>query len=473
MKIRHLLSAAAVPALLLCACDDDVSQIGGSLSMGEVTILVDSLATDLESECVYYDSFDGRNSTKLLGRINVPQYGRLSCSFVSQMMSATKMNIPDSIGVEDLDSMRLVLSVPRGSLTGDSLAPQQLKVYRLEKGLPAGISSTFDPDGYYNPARPMGTRSYTLSNIAKGDSALKRDAFVRIPVHMPMEFARDLFNKYRAGDPVFQWPATFNEYFPGIYVEQNFGNGCIANISKAEMFTYWHRTVRENKLQPDSTYAWVDRIVRDSVCLLASQPEVLSSNVIRYDVSDYIRGLAEAGKRVITTPGGYRVNFRFPVQRLIDEFRRNGAAISVVSSLRMEIPAEAIDNDFGLDVAQHLLMIRKNEYEEFFRENKVPDGKSSFYAAYNADNGSYQFNSMRSYFLQILEDDEKGETIDADDTEFVLVPVAVKTESVTNYDGSSTIYVTRCQPYLERPTMTQLHTDRAIICFTYSSQQIK
>ena len=94
MKIRHLLSAAAVPALLLCACDDDVSQIGGSLSMGEVTILVDSLATDLESECVYYDSFDGRNSTKLLGRINVPQYGRLSCSFVSQMMSATRMTIP-------------------------------------------------------------------------------------------------------------------------------------------------------------------------------------------------------------------------------------------------------------------------------------------------------------------------------------------------------------------------------------------
>ena len=64
----------------------------------------------------------------------------------------------------------------------------------------------------------MGVRSYTLSNIAKGDSALKRDSYVRIPVEMPVLFARDLFEKYRADDPVFQWPSSFNEYFPGIYV---------------------------------------------------------------------------------------------------------------------------------------------------------------------------------------------------------------------------------------------------------------
>lgn len=204
MKARHLLFAVTVPALLLAACDDDVSQIGSSLTQGEVTIMVDSIATELESESVVYDSFDGRNTIKLLGRINVPEYGNLSCSFVSQLMSATKMNIPDSIGVEDVDSMRLVLSVPRGSLTGDSLAPQQLKVYRLSRELPAGISTTFDPDGYYNPSDPMGVRSYTLSNIAKGDSVLKKDEFIRIPVQLPISFARDIFEKYRAGDPMFR-----------------------------------------------------------------------------------------------------------------------------------------------------------------------------------------------------------------------------------------------------------------------------
>ena len=79
---------------------------------------------------------------------------------------------------------------------------------------------------------------------------------------------------------------------------------------------------------------------------------------------------------------------------------------------------------------------------------------------------------MRSWFLKVLEDEEKGETIDEEDYEFVLVPIDVKTEDVAGYDGSVTTYVLRCQPYMVRPTMTELHTDRAIICFTYSSQQI-
>lgn len=472
MKLKTLIAAAVVSAGALVACDDDVSGIGGSLAGGEVNIVVDSLATDVESESVYYNSFDGRSTTKLLGRINIPQYGRLSCSFVSQMMCATGMNIPDSITVNDLDSMRLMLSVPRGSLTGDSLAPQQLRVYRLEKELPGDISTTFNPDGYYSSNSLLGSRSYTLSNIAKGDSALKKDAYVRIPVDMPMSLARDLFTRYRAKDPMFEWPATFNKYFPGIYVEQNFGNGCIANISGAHMFTYWHYTVQESQMQPDSTYIKVDVIKRDSVCLLASQPEVLSSNVIDYQVSDHIRSLIESGRRVITTPGGYMVNIKFPVQDLLEEYHSNGDAISIVSSLRFEIPAEEIENDYGIGVAPNLLMIRKSEYENFFRENKIPDDLNSFYAAYDSDSRSYRFNSMRSWFLNVLEQERKGEKIDEEDYEFVLVPIDVRTENVTNYDGSVTTYVLRCMPYLVKPTMTELHTDRSVICFTYSSQQI-
>jgi len=471
MKIRYLLAAAVASSGLLMSCEDEVSGIGSSLSKGEVTITVDSLETDIPATSVYYESFDGRSASKLLGRISVPEYGSLSCSFVSQMLSATKMNIPDSITVSDLDSMRLVLSVPRGALTGDSLAPQQLRVYRLSRELPADITTAFNPRGYYDPSSPMGSRSYTLSNIAKGDSALKRDAYVRIPVQMPMSFAQELFEKYRAGDAVFEWPAIFNEYFPGIYVEQNFGNGCVANISNAEMFMYWHRIDRTYDMQPDSTYAYVDHVRRDSVCLLASQPEVLSSNVIDYKVSDYIKGIAKSGKSVVTTPGGYMVDLTFPVKRLLDAYKSHGQSMSVVSSLRMEIPAVAIDNDFGLTVAPYLLMVKKSEMASFFDENKVPDGKTSFYAAYDSDNACYQFNSMRSYFLDVLADEEAGESVDDEDMEFLLIPVDITTETVENYN-TTTVYVTRCQPYLTKPTMTLLDMDHTIVCFTYSSQKI-
>lgn len=471
MNAKLLLPAALLASGIMTSCQNDVSDIGGSLTQGEVTITVDSLATDIDATTVCQDSFDGRSLTRLLGRLRVPEYGSLECSFVSQMLSAAKMNIPDSISENEIDSMRLVLSVPRGALTGDSLAPQQLKVYRLTKDLPSDITTTFDPHGYYTPSSVLGTRSYTLSNIAKGDSAMKKDPYVRIPVTMPKSLALDLFRRYRAGDAMFEWPATFNDYFKGIYVQQNFGNGCIANISAARMYTYWHRTELRYEKQPDDTYKYVPHIVRDSVCLMASQPEVISSNVINYQVSDKLKQLVADGKSVITTPGGYTVDMKFPLKRLIDAYMQHGYLMSVVSSLRLHIPASAIKNDYGINVAPYLLMVKKSERESFFNENKTPDGLSSFYAAYNSETGSYQFNSMRDYFLDILAKVRNGEEISEEDVDFTLLPVAVTLETVQEYGGSK-VYVTKVQPYLSKPTMTQLATDRAIVSFVYASQQL-
>lgn len=119
-----------------------------------------------------------------------------------------------------------------------------------------------------------------------------------------------------------------------------------------------------------------------------------------------------------------------------------------------------------------MLMVKKSEAKKFFDENKVPDNKSSFYAAYDSEKKRYVFNSMRQYFLEVLEAQEKGEEIGSEFSDFLLVPVYVRTETVENYN-STTTYVTRCQPYLTRPTMTEIHTDRSIVTFTYSAQQIQ
>lgn len=79
---------------------------------------------------------------------------------------------------------------------------------------------------------------------------------------------------------------------------------------------------------------------------------------------------------------------------------------------------------------------------------------------------------MRSYFLDMLERKQRGETVSEEDMTFTILPVLITTESQSNYN-STTEYVTRCAPYVAIPTMTQLHTDRAVICFTFSSQEIE
>lgn len=473
MKLKSLFTIALSLLGLnaLTSCEDSTSPIGGSLISGDVTITVDTLEMKIEASSILEADFDSRAKSKLLGRINVPEYGSLDCSFVTQLLPATKMNIPDSIKVEDVDSLRLVLSVPRGSLTGDSLAPQQLKTYRLTKQLPSDINSAFDPAGYYDPQNPLGVKSYTLSALSMNDSMFKKGADIRIPVMMPSKMAKDLFTAYRDNTQIFQWPKTFTEYFPGIYVEQNFGNGCVGVISGVEFYLYWHfnEQVYQKKDDDSGEYHYVPKLARDSVCLLASRPEVLSANRVEYKVSDYLTNLTNEGKSIITTPGGYYVKLNFPAKELIERYDKDLYTSAVVSKLSFEIPAEPVKNDYGLPCAPYLLMVKSSEREAFFRDNKVPDGKTSFSAEYDEERGCYSFTGMREYILDLLE----SGSFNPEDMEFSLIPVILATESVSNYYGEATIYTTGCSPYIGRPTVTALDTEHATIIFTYTRQTIQ
>ncbi|MDE6842196.1 MAG: DUF4270 domain-containing protein, partial [Muribaculaceae bacterium] len=288
MRIHNLpLTCGAL--LLACAAvtscnDEETSAIGSSLTQGEVTITVDSTAFNLNASPVYRQRYDTRSTTTLLGRLDVPEYGALSCSFVSQLMPGAALAIPDSITEAHIDSMRMVIQAPRGSLTGDSLAPQQLRVFRLNRQLPSDISNDFDPNGYYDPSVPIGTRSYTLSAIASGDSLFTNAPTIPIDISLPREDALATYRAYRDRPEIFQWPAEFAKFMPGIYVEQNFGRGCVANVSKAFFLLYWHYHIERNVVV-DSVAVTKSVLMKDSVAVFTTAPEVLSSNNITYTPS--------------------------------------------------------------------------------------------------------------------------------------------------------------------------------------------
>ncbi|MDE6026749.1 MAG: DUF4270 domain-containing protein [Muribaculaceae bacterium] len=475
MKIKHFGAAlVALASSLFISCQDDLSSQGSSLVTGEVTITVDSLPTFVPARAVPVDQYDARSVTKLLGRITVPEYGSLSCSFLSQLYPSPVLGINDTVPESYIDSMKMVIRVPRGSLTGDSLAPQQLKVYKLNRQLPSGITNNVNPADYYDANDPdalIGSTAYTLSVLAKGDSAILKDGNVYMRVNIPREKALECVRKYRTDASIFQWPATFAQYFPGIYVEQSFGNGCIGNITDMGFMLYY-RVDKKVSSKDSETGETVTTTVaaRDSVCLFSSAPEVSSSNVIDLKLSDTIKGLADQGKSVITTPGGYYVDIDFPAQQIIDKYSQNNSMLTVVSSLSMEIPASTIENDFGIGTVPYLLMVKKSEREEFFRNNKIPDQVTSFYAEYDAEKKSYSFMTLRDYIISLI---NSGKPITPEDVEFSLVPVKIVTESVKQYNNTIAIYVTRCSNYIEKPTMTLLDTDNAVINFTYSKQEIE
>ncbi len=475
----------ALPATVLAfaafstSCEDETSKIGPSLTDGDIDISIDTLYFDLGAKTIANDNYDSKTGNLLFGNIDVPEYGKLNCSFVSRMMCATSLDmLPDSLqSPERVDSCRLFLSIARGDLVGDSLTPQKVSVYELTKQLPSNITNSFNPEGYYDPSKCLGSKSFTVSYAGRTDSlatskptsgtnssgqTVVQNGVLAIGVDLPKEFGVKIFEDYKNNPQIFQWPSTFAEYYPGFFVESTFGKGCVSNIYGLDLYIYgWYNA--KQTTETDTT--WVHKPFY--VSPLISSPEVLSSNNIKYKVSDHIKNMVTNNESVVTTPGGYNVEFRFPAEDIIRHYHKGEHNLSVISDLILTIPAETIDNDYGIGAPPTLMLIKTSELKDFFNNNKIPDNVSSFTAEFDSTNKRYRFSSMRSYLLGLL---NKGELTD-EDVEFTIVPISLETESGAY--NSSTTYITKCTPYTIKPTMARLHTDEAMVVFTFSSQIIE
>lgn len=456
----------------LTACEEDTTSIGSSITTGEVKISVDTFYFNLGAKALPVSSFDSKTGNLMLGSINTTEYGELNCSFVTRLMCVPKLDVADSLlNVDRVDSCKLILGANRSDIIGDSLAPQRLSVYTLTKQLPSDINNLFNPEGYYNAAAPLASKSYTLSEISGTDSAFYNNSFVDLSVDLPVSFGKEIFEKYIKEPEIFQWPQTMAENFlPGLFVKSTFGKGCVANIESAYIAVFYYNLAPSTTIVDKDTIPIVKHVANVTFPFTVS-PEVLSSNNITYSPSKQIveKNMVDDGQIVVTTPGGYLANFLFPAQPLIDRYKDKNSHLSTINDLILYIPAEVYNSQSGMPVAENLLMVKTSEYENFFKNNKVPDNLTSFTGVYDSNNQRYYFTTMRNYLIDLL----TKETITQEDLEFTIVPVEITTETQSNYYSSSTTtYVTKCVPYTSKPTMTLLKTDKAMVTFSFSTQVI-
>lgn len=466
MRLRLLPIAALCMAagLWSTSCQDETSIIGGTLTDGEINITVDSSFT-ITGESLYVPEFDARSGTLLLGNLECPEYGKLKSSFVARLMPATSLDVADSITALDVDSMKLKLSFQKGAFTGDSIAPMQLKVFRLTKQLPSDILSSFNPKGYYDPSSPLAVKNYSLTALGMKDTLINVDRYGHIAMNLPLQLARDIFTAYRTNPSVFQWPDEFAKYFAGIYVENSFGTGNIVNLTVGEVCTYYHYNKMVTQIVDGvAKPKYVN--VADSVTLISTAPEVLSSNIINFTPSATLTSLAASGKALISAPCGYMTKIKFPAQKILDKYWSSDFNLAVINNLVLSIPAEKISNDYGINPPPYLLLIKTSELEEFFAQNKVPDNSSSFWGSYDSETETYTFTTMRQYIVDLM---LAGKDVDPADEDFTIMAVNIVNSQLVNNQGT---IVTKCVPYLLKPSMCRLDLDKAKVKFTFSSQYI-
>ena len=469
MQYFKLLTAfmAVAGICSLSSCEDD-NNIGSSISKGEVAIVVDSVFT-VSGNSVRNEQFDSRSKTLLLGRIAADDFGTLDCSYAARLMPAASLNIPDTIPVDDISGMKLKFEYVKKSLVGDSLAPQQLSVYRLSRQLPADINNLTDLSGFYDVSQPLGVKTFTAASLGQASSVYNsKNGVVSIP--LDKSFAQEVVAEYRRDPSIFSRPEHFAERFAGIYVRSTFGRGLIINMASTEFTTYYNYT-RQVTVIKDGVSTKVDSLFTDSTTLFSISPEVLSANLSRLTPAQSLISRIYQGECVVQSPGGYNVKVRFPADQIIDRYYNEDFNLSVVNSLSMEVPAIAINNDYGFTFPPYLLMIKTARLEEFFLNNELPEEEDTecFYASYDSSSRSYTFNGLRPYILALM---KNGGSVAEEDMDFTIVPVNITTELVGVSPNQKTV-VTECAYYMTRPTLCALDVKNAKVKFTYSRQYMK
>lgn len=458
---------AACLLLGLHACTDET--IGVSITDSVSSIIEDSSFV-ITGHSVRNDRVQMRTSTKMLGKLQADGFGQLTAEAVTSWMPAVNI---DTTGTraEWIDSCRLKLRIPyRSGFTGDSLAPMRLNVYRLNQALPSPIYSDFDPTDYYDSSDLLASESYspssgwleTSTSYVTGTSSYDTVRVISVP--MPVELGRELFRAYKSDPSIFSAPKRFASIFPGIYINNSYGSGHVLNIKATELDVYYRKYTQLSDTT-DTIYP------ARCQSYLASTPEVVSNNIIRFNVDDAITSMVNSGEAMIVAPAGYEVQVRFPIQDIIDKYKNNiGNNQSMINTLSLTLPVSVPLTEYNIQPPTYLLMVKTCQKDNFINGDSLANNKDSFYAIYDAQSKEYMFTGMRDYIIDII--NNHGGVATEDDINFTITPVDVTnyTYQASSYYGGSTTVVTKISPMVSRPAIARLLLDKAKIKITYSKQ---
>lgn len=458
--MKHLLytmlTFAGAAATLFTACDNS-DEVGASLDQSDVSIVIDSVY-ELKARSVPNNRLLSRTTTQLLGSIEAKGYGALTSDVVTQFMPAAEIDT-DGVTVDDIDSLKIVFSIPNGGYIGDSIAPMGLQIYRLTRQLPKQIYSNFDPTGYYDPEQPIAQKVYASNAMGYSDS-IQNLSYRGVTVKLPVELGRELFTLYKDNPAVFSTPTAFTEYFPGLYIKTTYGQGCIIRVSNTLLQMYYHKQTTDDNGKP---------VQKNLVgYYFGVTPEIVTNNILSFDMADDLNTLA-ATQPVISAPTGVDVELVYPLPEMISRYKDNKGTLSVINDLQLRIKALPVANDYGIAPPPALLLTLSRDRDKFFANNSLTDGSTSWVADYDSSTGTYTFTGMRQYLVDAL----ANENLTAEDYTFTLTPVYINSVIETDRYGQQYSTISSIVPYINTPAITLIDIKNSKIILTYSNQSIK
>lgn len=463
--MKHFASMLLIVLALLGAqsCTDET--IGSSLTDTRSAIIEDS-SFSIIGHSVRNQRLQARTSTQLVGLIKSEGYGTLRSEVVTQFIPSASI---DTMGVSSdmIDSCRLNLIIPyTNGFTGDEMPPMRLNVYRLNKQLPWPMYSDFDPSGYYDESDLLGSNAYSPQSASevyeKSADGTTAVTYLAVFVPMPVSLGQEIFNEFCQHPETFKSPSEFAKFFPGVYITNSYGSGRVMNFIRTEFDVFYRKKT--------TTTAGNDTTTNNRRTYMAASPETVQDNIITLDVDASVQERVANGEAIVMAPAGYEVQVQFPIQEIINKYQAEvGNDMSVINKLELTLPTESTGAQYDIEPPKYLLMVKTSQKDKFIAGDSLTNNKDSFYAVYNRTTRSYVFSGLRSYMLNII--NNQGGIATEDDINLTVTPVDVTTYTTGDgyYTAQQTV-VTKIAPMVSAPAITRLRLDKAKVKLTYSIQ---
>jgi len=411
-----LCSFIMIAALYSC---NDSNMLGTSIQPDKDKISVAYDTVHVKTKTVFMDSVLLRNSVFALGSFHDKTYGTTKSDFMSQLYCARDFSFHSS--VKQIDSAYIYLYYKKWF--GDSTALNTISVYELNKPLDVNQNyyANTDVRKYCDKTKLIASGSFIAGDVFSTDSVRALATYypcIKLPVSMSL--AKRFFNDSKSNPEKFKTPEAFQQYFNGIYVTTETGDGSIVYLTNVELelcYTAWIN----NKIDGNP----------DSLVIGASYfpitKEVKQINLVDHpDSSYYIKPSPSDSINYIYAPAGMFTEVSIPE----NVFTKGNGKLSgkTINGLRMTVLATQLDDDWDYAMAppSALLLINKADATNFIKNYELNDGVYSFLATYNSSSEEYVFDLTAYANKMVHKMDGTGSANDFKPfTDMILLPVTV------------------------------------------------
>lgn len=383
--------------VLLVACDDNIGSMG--TGMLPTKPFVSTTAFDVTTKSILSGPVYARSSTGFLGRFIDPDFGEYEASFLTELNCTDSLKFPSVYSKENKEGImagdtthltELILFY--NQFYGDSVSQNRMNVYTLDNKLEAYYYTDINPEDFYDASKaPLVSKTFTPIDYSYSDSILGLDDFTpHIRVELPKEFGENILRANREHPEYFYDSDAFiDNLLKGIYITTVEGDGSILYIDQVQLnvvYTCHYKDSLNNKLKKEDG---TDSLYYAQKTFPATR-EVIQAN--QFKNSDKLKEkVLEKEYTYLKSPAGIFTEVKIPYAEIEDKLR--GDTLNIA---KLKIPNyyEESNYEYQMSIPSNILLVRKSEMDEFFKENKVGDNITSYEVAHNAQGNMYTINNL-------------------------------------------------------------------------------